>query len=51
MMVHRGLSAPPGIPTGPAFNLAGTVAPGAIAVLLVALVVCLGVRLARAGRR
>jgi hypothetical protein len=51
MMAHRGLPAPPGIPTGPAFNWAGAVAPGAIAVLLVALVVYLGVRLARADRR
>jgi hypothetical protein len=50
MMVHRGLSAPPGISPGPVFNWVGTITPGAIAVLLVALVVYLGARLARADR-
>jgi hypothetical protein len=45
--VRHGLPVPPGVPPGPHFFWAGSVVPGAIAVLLVALVVFLGVRLAR----
>jgi hypothetical protein len=37
-------------PPSPGFNWAGTITPAAIAVLLVVLVACLRVRLARAGR-
>jgi len=45
---RHGLPVPPGVPPGPHVIWAGAaVAPGAIAVLLVALVVYLGVRLAR----
>ena len=51
MMVRHGLPVPPGVPPGPHFVWAGSVAPGAIAILLVALVVFLGVRLARGDRR
>jgi hypothetical protein len=47
IMTRHGLPGPPGIPPGPHFFWAGSVVPGAIAVLLVALVVFLGVRLAR----
>jgi hypothetical protein len=50
MMGRQGLAVPRGFPPSPAFNWAGTVTPGVIAVLLVALVVYLGVRLARADR-
>jgi hypothetical protein len=50
MMARHGLPTPPGIPPGPHLIWAGSVAPGAIAILLVALVVYLGVRLARGGR-
>jgi hypothetical protein len=51
MMVRHGLAGPPGGPPGPHFIWAGSVASGAIAVLLVALVVFLGVRLASRGGR
>jgi hypothetical protein len=51
MMVRHGLPAPPGVPPDPHFIWAAAVAPGAIAVLLVALVVFLGVRLASRGDR
>jgi len=48
---RHGLPVPPGVPPGPHVIWAGAaVAPGAIAVLLVALVVYLGVRLARGDR-
>jgi Domain of unknown function (DUF1707) len=50
MMTRQGLPAHPGIPPSLGFNWGGTITPGAIAVLLVALVVYLGVRLARADR-
>ena len=51
MTVRHGLPVPPGVPPGPHFIWAGAVAPGAIAVLLVTLVVFLGVRLASRARR
>jgi Domain of unknown function (DUF1707) len=41
---------PPVFPPSPGFNWAGTITPAAIAVLLVMLVVCLRVRLARTYR-
>ena len=47
IMARHGLPAPPGTPPGPHLIWADSVAPGAIAILLVALVVYLGVRLAR----
>ena len=51
MTVRHGLPVPPGVPPSPHFIWAGAVAPGAIAVLLVALVVFLGVRLASGAHR
>ena len=51
MRVRHGLPVPPGVPPSPHFIWAGAVAPGAIAVLLVALVVFLGVRLASGAHR
>jgi hypothetical protein len=50
MMARQGLSVPPGFPPSPGFDWPGVIAPGAIAVLLVVLIVCLRVRLARASR-
>jgi hypothetical protein len=41
----------PQFPPNPGFNWAGTITPGAIAVLLVVLILCLRVRAARADRR
>jgi Domain of unknown function (DUF1707) len=41
----------PEFPPSPGFNWAGTITPAAIAVLLVVLVICLRVRLARTDRR
>jgi len=49
-MVRQGLPVPPGFPSSPGFDWAGTVTPAAIAVLLVMLIVYLRVRLARADR-
>ena len=51
IMARHGMSAPPGVPPGPHLIWAGSVAPGAIAILLIALVVYLGVRLASHGDR
>jgi Domain of unknown function (DUF1707) len=45
-MARQGLPVPPVFPA-PGFDWAGTLAPGAIAVLLVVLIICLRVRLAR----
>jgi hypothetical protein len=39
------------VPPSPGFDWAGTIIPAAIAVLLVAVMICLRVRVARAGRR
>jgi len=50
-MERQGMQVPPGFPPNPGFNWVGTIAPGVIAVLLVVLIVCLRVRLARANRR
>jgi hypothetical protein len=50
MMGRHGLAVPPGVPPGPHLVWVGSVAPGAIAILLVALVVFVGVRLARGHR-
>jgi hypothetical protein len=50
MMARQGLPVPAGFPPSPGFDWPGVIAPGAIAVLLVALIVCLRVRLARANR-
>jgi Domain of unknown function (DUF1707) len=50
MMIHQGLPVPPGILASPGFNWVGTIAPGAIAVLLVMLIIYLRVRLSRADR-
>jgi hypothetical protein len=51
MLERQGIRVPPGFPPDPGFNWAGTVGPAVIAVLLVALIVCLRVRLTRANRR
>jgi hypothetical protein len=51
IMARQGLRVPPGFPPSPGFDWAGTIAPAAIAVLLVGLIICLRVRLARADRR
>jgi hypothetical protein len=48
--VRQGFPVPPGIPPSPGFDWPGTIAPGAIAVLLVVLIIYLRVRLARADR-
>ncbi len=50
MAARMGLPVPPGFPPSPGFDWAGTIAPGAIAVLLVVLIIYLRVRLARADR-
>jgi hypothetical protein len=50
MMARQGLPVPPGFPPSPGFDWAGTITPGAIAVLLVVLIIYLRVRLARADR-
>jgi hypothetical protein len=50
MMIHQGLRVPPGFPPNPGFDWVGVAAPGIIAALLVVLIVCLRVRLARANR-
>lgn len=47
MALRHGLSVPSGFPPNPGFDWAGTITPAAIAVLLVALIICLRVRLAR----
>jgi len=49
-MERQGMRVPPGFPPNPGFDWVGTIAPGVIAVLLVALIICLRVRLARANR-
>ena len=49
-MERQGMRVPPGFPPNPGFDWAGTIAPGVIAVLLVVLIICLRVRLARANR-
>jgi hypothetical protein len=51
MMARQGLPVPPGFPPSPGFDWAGTIAPGAIAVLLVLLIIYLRVCLVRADRR
>ena len=50
MMARQGVPVPPGFLDRPAFDWAGTIAPGAIAVLLVVLIIYLRVRLSRADR-
>jgi hypothetical protein len=49
-IARQGLPVPPGFPPSPGFDWPGTIAPGAVAVLLVVLIICLRVRLARASR-
>jgi hypothetical protein len=49
-MERQGMQVPPGFPPNPGFDWVGTIAPGVIAVLLVVLIICLRVRLARANR-
>jgi len=48
--IRTGMPVPPGINASPGFDWAGTITPAAIAVLLVVLIICLRVHLARAGR-
>jgi hypothetical protein len=50
MAARQGFPVPPGFPPSPGFDWVGTIAPGVIAVLLVAVTIVLGVRLARATR-
>jgi hypothetical protein len=50
MMARQGVQVPAGFPPSAGFDWAGTIAPGAIAVLLVVLIICLRVRLARVDR-
>jgi hypothetical protein len=50
MMIRQGITPPQGLLVRPPFDWPGTIAPGAIAVLLVVLMIYLGVRLARAKR-
>lgn len=47
-MARQGLPVPSGFPPSPGFDWPGVIAPGAVAVLLVVLIICLRVRLARA---
>ncbi len=47
---RQGMPVPPAIPPSPGFDWVGVITPGAIAVLLVTLIVYLRVRLARADR-
>jgi hypothetical protein len=42
--VRQGLPVPPGFPPSPGFDWAGTITPGAVAVLLVVLIIVLHVR-------
>jgi Domain of unknown function (DUF1707) len=49
-MERQGMQVPPGFPPNPGFDWVGTIGPGVIAVLLVVLIICLRVRLARANR-
>jgi hypothetical protein len=50
MAARLGLPVPPGLPPSPGFDWAGVIAPGSIAVLLVALIIYLRGRLACADR-
>ena len=50
MAARQGLPVPPGSPPIPSFDWAGTITPGAIAVLLVVLIIYLRLRLARVDR-
>jgi hypothetical protein len=50
MAARQGFPLRPGFPPDPGFNWIGTIAPGVIAVLLVAVTIALGVRLVRATR-
>jgi hypothetical protein len=50
MAARHGISLPRGYPVNPGFDWAGTITPAVIAVLLVVLIVCLRLRLARADR-
>jgi Domain of unknown function (DUF1707) len=49
-MARQGLPVPPGFPPSIGFDWPGTIAPGAVAVLLVVLIIYLRVRLARGHR-
>jgi Domain of unknown function (DUF1707) len=49
-MERQGMQVPPGYPPSSGFDWVGVIAPGAIAVLLVVLIICLSVRLARGNR-
>lgn len=50
MAARHGLPVPPGLPPSPGFNWPATITPGAVAVLLVVLIIYLRVRLARIDR-
>jgi len=49
-LASRGLPVPPALLRSPGFNWAGTLTPAAIAVLLIVLVICLRVHMARTDR-
>jgi hypothetical protein len=48
---RQGFRVPPGFPANPGFDWPGTIGPAVIAVLLVVVIMCLRVRLARTERR
>jgi hypothetical protein len=51
IMAQQGMHVPPGFPPNPGFDWVGTMVPGAIAVLLIVVIICLRVRLSHTNRR
>ena len=51
IMAQQGVHAPAGFPPNPGFDWVGVMVPGTIALLLIVVVICLGVRLSRTNRR